>query len=188
MFTWSRRCLWRGVRSMSAQRSQVVNWLKRNKRNTYIKHEQQAGAKALLDPQWIWKSLVGSMATWGTSKGHDRLVQEGDRVWKEFGFETLSKLNKVSARESLRRLKELMTRLNPRYATKKADYLNKNLALIREMGGPRAVRELAMQCKNAEEKIDFLMQLHGIGPKYSRNIWMYVVECVEPCRVRRSPA
>lgn len=101
---------------MSHKRMLLIRWLKRNKDTISIELEQQGGAERLSDPQWIWKSLVGSMATWGSSRGHERLTRERDAVWNEIGFEALTR---IPESEAFERLKRVMERVNPRYANNK---------------------------------------------------------------------
>ena len=61
-----------------------------------------------------------------------------------------------------------------RMPAKKAEFILKCFEQIKELGGPEKAKEKLLSLKGREKKIKFLMQYHGIGKKYSRNIMMDV--------------
>lgn len=158
--------------SKEEKRKKLISVLKRthtcNKAD--LESLKKEGCKGLARKDFIWHFLLQSLATWGRSKGADGLIKNKEN-YKKVIFEKIKSLDK---KNRLKQIDATFKDAKLRMPSKKAKLLMKNFDLIIEMGGLEKAKNNALSQKDRIEKIKFLKQFHGIGDKYSRNIWMDV--------------
>jgi len=135
------------------------------------KLEQLKGdARYLDEPDFVWRSLVESASSWGSSRGYHGLFDNADN-YKKVTFVALSGL---SPGDRLSVLAKTLRAAKVRMPDKKAAYLSENFRIIEEMGGLAAAKSKLLSQQTRESKMAFLQRFRGIGPKYARNIFMNV--------------
>lgn len=125
-------------------------------------------ADLLANDDGLWHLLLVSFSTLGDSKGYDRLIADPanyDRV-------TFQAIADCPAAERLTHLETVLRAARVRYPDNKAGYLLYNYDWILQQGGPSAVRDKMLATTGWEEKLAFVQQFKGIGPKYGRNLFM----------------
>ncbi len=132
---------------------------------------KQDGQLGLSRKDFIWHYILQSFATWGRSKGFAGLIENKDN-YNKITYEALERFSNDESR--LKQIEETLNAANIRYSQRKAQFLLINYCLIKEMGGLEATKRKGLETAGKAEKIKFLHQFKGIGPKYARNIWMDV--------------
>lgn len=122
------------------------------------------------EPDFVWRALVKSSSTWRSSRGY-KLLFDHPYNYKKITFERLKGL---SPKDRLRKLFETLTASNVLMSEKKAKFLAENFNKIVDMGGLAAANAKLLGQTTREAKMAFLKQFKGIGPKYSRDIFMDV--------------
>ncbi|AHY45711.1 Hypothetical Protein RradSPS_0428 [Rubrobacter radiotolerans] len=130
----------------------------------------KANAPDLERPDFVWHYLLRSFSTMGGIKGFAGLIDNPDN-YKEVTYERLAE---ISDEERLAHADGVCRRAKVNYPGNKGRYITKSFAQVCSLGGPEVAREKLLNCKGREAKVRFLMQFHGIGPKYARNIMMDV--------------
>jgi hypothetical protein len=157
--------------SKSSKREQLIQILRAPSAQMRAELEsQKEGNRDWERPDFVWRSLLQSFATWGNSRGWDGLI-ENSQNYDRVAFEALSGL---SSEDRLQRLKETLARAKVYRSAPKANYLSENFEIIERMGGLIAAKEAAVSQPGKAGKMAFMQQFKGIGPKYARNIWMDV--------------
>lgn len=126
--------------------------------------------KQLERPDFIWHFLLQSFATMGNSRGWYGLI--GNPA--NYNRVTFSALAPLDKRQRHQILLKVLTDARVRMSEKKANWLDANYDLINEMGGLEESKRQALAQSGTEAKIAFMQRFHGIGDKYSRNMWMDV--------------
>lgn len=156
----------------SYKRKRLVEILRKPtaKMRTQLKNMKANGKRSMKRPDFVWRSLLQSFATWGNSRGWDGLIEDSEN-YDRVAFDALSGL---SEKARVKRLEETLARAKVYRSRPKALYLSDNYEIIERMGGLVAAKEAAMSQLGRSAKIAFMQQFKGIGPKYARNIWMDV--------------
>ena len=153
----TRPALVRAVRRLAAQHRAQLERLKE-------------GARDLERPDFVWHFLLQALSTWGSSAGWEGLIHSEENYERV----TWAALLPLSRAARIRQAEAAFRAARMRYASKKAQYLADNMALIQSWGGLSVARERLFSAPGAEGKIRFLRRLKGIGDKYARNIMMDV--------------
>jgi hypothetical protein len=119
---------------------------------------------------FIWRSLLASIATLGNERGYQGLIANEENYCR-ITFEALSK---IPTKKRLKHIERVLRDAKVRMPAQKSRWLNKNYELVVARGGVEKVSEIALSLKGADAKIRFLKTFQGIGDKYARNIWMDV--------------
>jgi hypothetical protein len=109
---------------------------------------------------WPWSALVGSMATMGGSRNY---IQRIEPRITDFEWSRVAEL-------PLDERRALFAEVNPRYGSRVVGYLEAIFDKIAAAGGPENVCRSYDELESAHERVDFLRQFKGVGPKYARNI------------------
>lgn len=121
--------------------------------------------KKLKSRNFIWKELVGSVGSWGGTRGSKRLKKD-----KRWHYKSLCALGDTEKRAHL--LEQVLVECGVNRARSKAPLLAQNFEIVKALGGPQRVKQLLLSLPGTKPKIEFLMAFHGVGPKYGRNILM----------------
>jgi len=121
-------------------------------------------------PDFIWHYLLQSFSTMGGSTGWNGLIDNKDN-YNKVTFSNLDSLNKTE-REKL--VNRVCRDAKVRMPNKKAEFILKCFDQIIDLGGQEKAKEKLLSLQGRDKKIQFLMQFHGIGKKYARNIMMDV--------------
>lgn len=120
---------------------------------------------------WLWRILLESWSTHGGSRGYEGLMSH-PRLG-ELSYERMVRRS-VARRAAV--AEPIFREAAVRYPKEKAKSLAASVDVVKRQGGPDAARDALFRCSGAPEKIRFLRQYQGIGPKYARNILMTVVD------------
>lgn len=131
---------------------------------------QRWGKAEAKRPDFVWHILLQSFATWGGARGAEGLINTPSN-YERVTFERLSKHYPKKRHDTLQKI---FRKAGIRYANRKAELMGRNYELVKEMGGLDEARRKALASRGREAKIEFMKRFHGIGDKYSRNIWMDV--------------
>lgn len=123
------------------------------------------------ESDWLWKALILSFATWGSSRGSEAL--EDPTVAEALEYASVA-AQRASHRE--RYLRKWFEHAKFRYAPSKARYARENFDQIESMGGAEAATRQALEQRGRAAKIAFVTRFKGIGAKYGRNLWMDVCD------------
>jgi hypothetical protein len=85
-----------------------------------------------------------------------------------------ARLAALSPRERLDRLTTTLVRAKVRMPFMKAGWLARNVEIVGQLGGARQATREMLALRTFEEKMNFVRNFVGIGPKYARNIWMWI--------------
>jgi hypothetical protein len=121
-------------------------------------------------PDFIWHYLLQSFATMGNSKGWDGLIGEK----KNYNRIVFDELETLSADERTKIVNEVCRIAKIRMPAKKAEFIIRCFDQINGLGGQEFAKEKLLSLEGRDKKINFLLQFHGIGEKYARNIMMDV--------------
>ena len=116
----------------------------------------------------IWHLLLQSFSTMGNSSGWYGLIKN-ENNYRQVAWANIVNLETAVRYPTLERVLRLA---KVRMPEKKAKWLEEDFIIIQNMGGIAEVNKKALNQKGKINKISFLQQFHGIGDKYSRNIWM----------------
>lgn len=119
---------------------------------------------------FLWHYLLQSFSTMGKSSGWDGLI--GNK--KNYNRIVFSELYSLDKDERSRVVHEVCRNAKIRMPAKKAEFILRCFDQIKELGGPKKAKEKLLSLEGREKKIKFLMQFHGIGKKYARNLMMDV--------------
>ncbi|APE95692.1 hypothetical protein [Halodesulfurarchaeum formicicum] len=122
----------------------------------------------------MWFELVLSLATQGSSRGAQLVIDENDNIvqerYEQVSFETIDQMSPENRHE---KIKPVLLDANVSYHNKKTEALIENFGLVKQdHGDPKGLKEEYRQKDSANEKIKFLKKFKLIGPKYARNIGM----------------
>jgi hypothetical protein len=134
----------------------------------YLDNLKRWGQEELERPDFVWHILLQSFSTWGGARGHEGLIGNQDN----YSRVTFAALSEVDADARPLVLEEVFLAAKVRYAVVKAKLMSRNYDLVAKMGGPVEATKQALAQDGREAKIAFMKRVHGIGPKYARNIWM----------------
>lgn len=126
--------------------------------------------KQLVRPDFIWYYLLQSFSTMGRAAGWHGLIGNKEN-YSKVTFEALESLNSTE-RENV--VRTTCRAANIRMPDRKAKFILGCFQHIQELGGVKTANERLHASRGREEKIKFLMDFPGIGPKYARNIMMDV--------------
>lgn len=138
--------------------------------NRSMLEDQKKGYKEIKRPDFLWHFLLQSFSTMGRSSGWNGLIGNKEN-YNKVKYDHLNSLSEID-REAL--VKLVCREAKVRMPNQKAKYILKCFIQIKNMGGPEAAKEKLFSLKGRNQKISFLRQFYGIGPKYSRNIMMDV--------------
>jgi hypothetical protein len=130
--------------------------------------QAKQSASDLAREDFVWHSLLEGMATMGSAKGYDGLIDNREN-YDLVRFETLAAL---SPDDRPAHIEQALSKAKVRWARVKAGYLASNVLRLLDMGGPAAARDALMAAEGREGKIKFLSSFAGIGPKYARSVLM----------------
>jgi thermostable 8-oxoguanine DNA glycosylase len=136
-----------------------------------LDEEKRRGALLWKKPDFIWESLLVSMATMGNSRG-EALVKRKD-LHRRVAFAALSALSSAGR---IRVLEETMRKAGVRWHRKKARWLGDNFSRLVADGGPETAKQKLESCQGREGAIRFLQSFRGIGEKYARDLMMNVYD------------
>jgi hypothetical protein len=123
-----------------------------------------------LEPDFVWRALVRSSATWGSSRGYEGLFGRPHNYSKI----TFTALSALSPKARFDLLLETLTASKVRMAKKKAAFLAANFVIIEAMGGLSEAKRQLNDQRSQEAMMAFMRQFKGIGQKYARDIFMDV--------------
>jgi thermostable 8-oxoguanine DNA glycosylase len=126
--------------------------------------------KSLERPDFIWHYLLQSFATMGSVRGLQGLIINQTN-YNRIRYEELDKL---TPKHRKRVVEETCREAKVRMPAKKSEFILGCFQWIKNQGGCEAVKMALNSQIGRDGKIKYLMQLPGIGPKYSRNIMMDV--------------
>ncbi len=126
--------------------------------------------KSLERPDFIWHYLLQSFATMGSVRGLQGLIINQEN-YNKIRYEELAKL-KPKCRKRV--VEETCQDAKVRMPIKKAEFIIGCFEWIKVRGGCEAVKIALNSQIGRDGKVKYLMQLPGVGPKYSRNIMMDV--------------
>jgi thermostable 8-oxoguanine DNA glycosylase len=129
----------------------------------------KAESKRKKKPYFIWDEILGSLSSWGNSRGGEEF-NKNKKIKASVSWLALSKL--ISSEERTKRILKTLKSAKVRWAPKKSDYLIRNYDLIKKLGGPKRLSRKILNCTNKEEAILILRWFDGIGEKYARNLMM----------------
>jgi hypothetical protein len=122
------------------------------------------------EPEFLWNALVQSFSTLGNSSGYDRLIGNPENREK---MEYAVMMTLPSA-ERKKYIEEVLRKANVRFPSKKAMWLQEDLNILAQLGGPEQAKAAFEREPGAASKMKFLERFYGIGKKYARNIPMDV--------------
>lgn len=128
------------------------------------------GYSELERDDFVWHFLLQSFSTMGRSSGWEGLIGNKDN-YNQITFDSLSKLNDEDREKVVR---SVCRNAKIRMPDKKAEFILGCFKVVNDLGGLKQAKEKLFAAHGREEKIKFLKQFPGIGPKYSRNIMMDV--------------
>lgn len=157
----------------------LVPIVKRLARHAEVKSKLAEGRKRrekLDHPDFVWRELLGSFATMGSSAGAKGLIHN-EANYRRVKFDALSRKGTKSAR--LDELRKVLRKAGVRWPEKKSVWLAENFDLVATLGGPRRARALLLSCDGPKAMIEFWRQFKGLrtSEKYARNIMM---DCYHP--------
>lgn len=141
-----------------------IDWKALNKK---LDNQVNDAKKTLQRDDWIWYALINSLATLQGSPADDF---DWDAYRRECAWAVVENLPQS---EASKLLDSLFRRYKLRYAAIKAGWAAKNIQIIKANGGP-APKRIAWLSAALPERLTQMMQYHGVGPKYARNIGMDV--------------
>lgn len=121
-------------------------------------------------PDFIWHYLLQSFSTMGRSTGWQGLIGNKENYNKV----TFSNLDSLGIAEREKLVTQVCKDAKVRMPSKKAEFILKCFTKITDLGGQEKAKEKLLSLQSRDKKIKFLMQFHGIGKKYARNIMMDV--------------
>jgi len=124
------------------------------------------GARQLARDDFLWHHLLQSMATMGNSRGAKGLI-ETEANYERVIFATL---DLIADEERQGHLQHVLRAAKVRMPAKKSRWLDSSFQRIQAMSGPAAAKDRALAQPGRAEKVAFMKQFEGIGPKYARNI------------------
>ena len=119
---------------------------------------------------FVWHFLLQSFSTMGRSSGWKGLIGNKDN-YNQVTFDALCKLDDEKREITV---KSVCRNAKIRMPDKKAEFILGCFKLVSNLGGLKKTREKLLSAQGREEKMRFLEQFPGIGPKYARNIMMDV--------------
>jgi hypothetical protein len=134
----------------------------------YLTRRRREGLRLLDRPDVLWHELLVSLATMGNARGYDGLIGD-EKLYEQVTFDALSEM---APEDRSGQAETVFREAGVRMPAQKARWLAVNVRRVREMGGPEEAWEAALRRSGRDEKLQFLQQFDGIGPKYARNIWM----------------
>ncbi|WP_040551347.1 hypothetical protein [Rheinheimera nanhaiensis] len=119
---------------------------------------------------FLWHFLLQSFSTMGRSSGWKGLIGNKDN-YNQVTFDALSRLSNEE-REIV--VKSVCRAAKIRMPDRKADFILGCFNVVTGMGGLKVAKQNLLSANGREDKMKFLQQFPGIGPKYARNIMMDV--------------
>jgi len=141
-----------------------------NKQHSGYLDSLKEGYRELDRDDFVWHFLLQSFSTMGRSSGWKGLIGNKDN-YNQITYEALSKLNHAAREKTV---KFVCRAAKVRMPDKKAEYILGCYDLVTKLGGLKSTKSMLLAEPGREEKIKFLKQFPGIGPKYARNIMMDV--------------
>jgi hypothetical protein len=130
----------------------------------FLRSSKQKGREILRRQDFMWYEILLSLATWGSSRGAQKL---------NFDALTYEKLSRLQGAGRRSRVASEFRSAGLRYAKKKTGYLLHNFCLVKEKGGVDAAnRAVLHDAGERDAKIKALREYSGIGEKYANNIMM----------------
>jgi hypothetical protein len=134
-----------------------------------LKRLKREGIERRKRPDLLWYQLVSSAATQGNAKGWVRLSRKADWL-RSIAFSALLPLSVSKRKDAIRRT---FKEANVRMQSRKDEWLAKNLEkIMKDWGGLKQANAHMRSLHGKVEKLKFIGEFHGVGPKYQRNIWM----------------
>jgi hypothetical protein len=124
----------------------------------------------LVRPDFLWHYLLQSFSTMGRSAGWHGLI--GNK--ENYNRVTYEAIEAVAMEGRGAHVEEVCRAAQIRMPGRKAEFIVKCFDQVRALGGLEAAKATLLQLQGREDKIAFLMQFHGIGKKYARNMMMDV--------------
>jgi endonuclease III len=123
------------------------------------------------DPNFVWNAIVVSASTMGNASGYERLIANPINRAK-MDYEKV--MNHLPAAERETYIAKVLKQAGVRFPNMKAAWLEKNLQILANEGGPVKMKEVLEEQSGTTGKVSYLTQFYGIGKKYGRNILMDV--------------
>lgn len=119
-------------------------------------------------PDLLWRGLCVVVATSGSSVNAAAFMAQYNTTLR---FDLLPV--KAAAREKViyAALEEARV---PRMRKQKAQDLSENYRMIKKLGGPQKASEVMLGLAGKQVKQKWIRQFHGVGLKYSNDIWMNI--------------
>ena len=159
-----------GIREIEIE-DQLVNISKeiaREKKHILDKHKECE--KGLDRDDFVWHYLLQSFSTMGRASGWHGLIENKDN-YNQLLF---SRIEEIPKKKRLSHIESVCRRAKIRMPFVKAKYILRCHEQIEMMGGMVEAKNRLLTQPGRGKKIKFLMQFHGIGEKYARNIMMDV--------------
>jgi len=128
------------------------------------------GAESRKQKDLLWRKLCEVVATTGSVvHANEFMAMYEDRL----AFDKLSTSEPERTHDIFRALEEANV---PRWRQIKAQHLSANYELVNQLGGPVDATIEMLKQEGRQSKMQWLLQFHGVGAKYSRNIWMDICD------------
>lgn len=133
-----------------------------------LERKKEEGIDLLKQPDFLWRSLLSSFATWGKTIKEENFPI----IFEELSFEILE--NDLKDEERTERIRQVFskTKVRPHGRPSKQEQLCKDYNLIKEKGGLLKTTDQLLKQVGKDNKIIFLLDFYGVGEKTARNILM----------------
>lgn len=122
---------------------------------------------------WIWHALIRSLATLGGAAGYDNLINNGNIEELDYQYiNDFAQINNWNNDDIKNHFYNLFSAAIIRYSNRKSNYMLINYQLFANYNAVIALSNALWQMENRNEFIRYVIQFHGIGQKYARNIAM----------------
>lgn len=131
---------------------------------------KQAAVEKRNQKDLIWRKLCGVVATSGSAVHEKEFMA---MYHKRLAF---SKLPTNSAARIRSIHQALVDAKVPRMREQKARDLSANYEIVKKLGGPEKATKIMLAQQGKQPKMKWIRQFHGVGSKYSRDIWMDICD------------
>jgi hypothetical protein len=116
-----------------------------------LRDSKTRSKKRLKSRDFIWKELVGSIGSWGGTRGSEAL--EKDKRWD---YKNLCALGSHKKRACM--LEKILVEFSVNRARSKAPLLAKNFEIVHCLGGPKRVKRLLLDMPWREKREDCVFE------------------------------
>jgi len=133
-----------------------------------LERSKREGFRHLERPDFIWRCLLESFATMGSSSGWKGLIADRHN-YRRVTYTTLAALTPRARKAQVR---QVCREAGIRWPDKKSDYILGCFERVKALGGLKAAKRTLLAHSGREAKMAFLQTFPGIGPKYARDVMM----------------